>query len=157
MLGYNASANAFTLYNPWGFDQPGLLSWSQLEATCDGFVVATTAGSAPISSGNLQTPLAAAASGISAAVGAGSASPWRAGDGDVNVAAWTTVPAGETASAATPATPATTGETYENHPAANASYGSVPHGSAAKASHGPLAAGVDAVLGGEDLGRLFAG
>ncbi|HET6880964.1 MAG TPA: C2 family cysteine protease, partial [Pirellulales bacterium] len=50
ITGYNASTDTFTLYNPWGFDQPGQLSWSQLEATCDGFVVASTAGSTSISS-----------------------------------------------------------------------------------------------------------
>ena len=49
VIGYNASTGLFTLYNPWGFDQPGVLSWSQLEATCDGFVVANAAGSTPIS------------------------------------------------------------------------------------------------------------
>ena len=61
VIGYNASADLFTLYNPWGCDQPGVLSWSQLEATCDGFVVAATTGSVPISGGNLHAPLAAAA------------------------------------------------------------------------------------------------
>ena len=25
---YNATTNTFTLYNPWGFDQPGQLTWS---------------------------------------------------------------------------------------------------------------------------------
>jgi hypothetical protein len=49
IIGYSASTGTFTLYNPWGFDQPGQLTWSQLEAACDGFVVATTSGSTPIS------------------------------------------------------------------------------------------------------------
>jgi hypothetical protein len=45
ITGYDASTGTFTLYNPWGFDQPGPLTWSQLVATCDGFVVAVTSGS----------------------------------------------------------------------------------------------------------------
>jgi hypothetical protein len=49
IIGYTASTGTFTLYNPWGFDQPGQLTWSQLEATCDGFVVANPSGSTPIS------------------------------------------------------------------------------------------------------------
>ncbi|HWB13563.1 MAG TPA: C2 family cysteine protease [Pirellulales bacterium] len=49
ITGYSASSGTFTLYNPWGFNQPGPLTWSQLEAACDGFVVATTSGSTPIS------------------------------------------------------------------------------------------------------------
>jgi hypothetical protein len=48
IIGYTASTGTFTLYNPWGFDQPGQLTWSQLEATCSGFVVASTAGSTAI-------------------------------------------------------------------------------------------------------------
>ena len=56
VIGYNAATGLFTLYNPWGFDQPGALSWSQLEATCDGFVTAVTPGSASISNTNGQLP-----------------------------------------------------------------------------------------------------
>ena len=93
VIGYNASANLFTLYNPWGCDQPGVLSWSQLEATCGGFVTAATTGSAPISSGNLSASLAAAAS-IPAAISGALASPSVATKVS-SVAAWTTVPAGE--------------------------------------------------------------
>ena len=28
-VGYNASTQLFTLYNPWGCDQPNLLTWAQ--------------------------------------------------------------------------------------------------------------------------------
>ena len=31
---YNAKTDSFTLYNPWGIDQPGQLTWAQLQATC---------------------------------------------------------------------------------------------------------------------------
>lgn len=57
ITGYNASTDTFTLYNPWGFDQPGQLTWSQLEATCDGFVVAVTTGSTPTSGGVLHSAI----------------------------------------------------------------------------------------------------
>ncbi len=50
IIGYNAAAGTFTLYNPWGSYQPnGVLTWSQLQSTCEGFVVASVAGSVPIS------------------------------------------------------------------------------------------------------------
>ncbi|MGH7137990.1 MAG: C2 family cysteine protease, partial [Pirellulales bacterium] len=51
IIGFNSATDTFTLYNPWGSYQPGQLSWTQLEATCDGLVVATTAGSTAITSG----------------------------------------------------------------------------------------------------------
>ena len=45
VTGYNASNQTFTLYNPWGFDQPTQsLTWAQLQATCEGFVAANAAG-----------------------------------------------------------------------------------------------------------------
>jgi hypothetical protein len=49
ITGYNASADTFTLYNPWGTDQPGQLTWSQLQATCSQMAVANASNSAPIS------------------------------------------------------------------------------------------------------------
>jgi hypothetical protein len=67
VIGYNQSADVFTLYNPWGMDQPGVLSWSQLESNTDGFVVANPAGSTPIASGNLHAPASAAWSNGAAA------------------------------------------------------------------------------------------
>lgn len=59
---YNASTNTFTLYNPWGFDQPGQLTWSQLESDCDGFVVANAAGATPISSAAVKSGIASVVS-----------------------------------------------------------------------------------------------
>jgi hypothetical protein len=45
VVGYNASNQTFTLYNPWGTSQPTqALTWAQLQATCDGFVVAKASG-----------------------------------------------------------------------------------------------------------------
>jgi hypothetical protein len=46
---YNASTNTFTLYNPWGFDQPGQLTWSQLVSDTTGFVTMNTSGATAIS------------------------------------------------------------------------------------------------------------
>ncbi len=48
IIGYNASTDKFTLYNPWGSNQPGPLTWSQLQATCSQLAVADTSGSTPI-------------------------------------------------------------------------------------------------------------
>jgi hypothetical protein len=49
VTGYNASSNTFTLYNPWGFDQPGQLTWAQLETSCSAFTAVTASGATPIS------------------------------------------------------------------------------------------------------------
>jgi hypothetical protein len=46
-IGYNASTNTFILYNPWGTDQPGQLTWAQLQASCTQMAVCDTSGSAP--------------------------------------------------------------------------------------------------------------
>jgi Calpain family cysteine protease len=48
IVGYNASTDTFTLYNPWGSNQPGQLTWSQLQATCTQMAVADTSRSTPI-------------------------------------------------------------------------------------------------------------
>jgi hypothetical protein len=45
IVGYNASSKTFTLYNPWGSNQPGQLTWAQLQATCSQMAVASTSGS----------------------------------------------------------------------------------------------------------------
>jgi hypothetical protein len=44
IIGYNASTDRFTLYNPWGSYQPGPLSWSQLQEACSQMAVADTTG-----------------------------------------------------------------------------------------------------------------
>jgi hypothetical protein len=54
IIGYNASTEKFTLYNPWGFDQPGQLSWSQLQAATGEMCVASTAGLTSIFGGGVQ-------------------------------------------------------------------------------------------------------
>ena len=49
IIGYNSATAAFTLYNPWGFDQPPApLTWAQLQQDCDLFTVANPANSTPI-------------------------------------------------------------------------------------------------------------
>ncbi len=52
---YNASTNTFTLYNPWGFDQPGQLSWSELESDCSGFTATNASGATTIGGGVLKS------------------------------------------------------------------------------------------------------
>jgi hypothetical protein len=66
VIGYNATAGTFVLYNPWGTDQPpAALSWAQLQATCDGFVVANPAGTVPISQVRASSTAAMAAGTLS--------------------------------------------------------------------------------------------
>jgi hypothetical protein len=49
IIGYNASADTFTLYNPWGSNQPGPLTWSQLQDSTTQMAIADTSGTVPIS------------------------------------------------------------------------------------------------------------
>ena len=52
VIGYNSTAQLFTLYNPWGFDQPPeALSWTQLEQTCFEIDTANVSNTVPISAG----------------------------------------------------------------------------------------------------------
>ncbi len=72
IVGYNASTDKFTLYNPWGTDHPGPLSWSQLQQTCSQLAVADTSGSTPILGaasllGNVKTSSSRAVLGAVAA------------------------------------------------------------------------------------------
>ena len=53
VIAYNGST--FTLYNPWGSDQPNQLTWAQLKQNCDVFIAVSTSGSVPISSA--RTPI----------------------------------------------------------------------------------------------------
>jgi hypothetical protein len=63
---YNVASDTFQLYNPWGCLHPGPLTWSQLKAECQGFVVADTSGTvsprvamAAIPARNVVSPIAA--------------------------------------------------------------------------------------------------
>ncbi len=49
IIGYNASTDKFTLYNPWGTNQPGQLTWAQIQATCTWIVTSSTSGTVAIS------------------------------------------------------------------------------------------------------------
>jgi hypothetical protein len=51
IIGYNATTKTYTLYNPWGSNQPGQLTWSQLRADCSQLCVCDTSGSVPFSGG----------------------------------------------------------------------------------------------------------
>jgi len=49
VIGYNNAAKTFTLYNPWGTNQPAkALTWAELKTVSDGFVVADASGTQPI-------------------------------------------------------------------------------------------------------------
>ena len=68
VIGYNASTDLFTLYNPWGMDQPQPLTWSEIEATCTEFAVTSTSGSVPIAGANLHSATGADQNAGTAAV-----------------------------------------------------------------------------------------
>jgi hypothetical protein len=57
VLSYNSSTGLFTLYNPWGSNQPNQLTWTQLTRNCDGFAVADTSGSMAIASARGATSI----------------------------------------------------------------------------------------------------
>ena len=61
---YNASTGAFTLYNSWG-NQPGQLTWAQLQATCTQLCVCSTSGTVPFLTAKLG-----AAAGLTATAAA---------------------------------------------------------------------------------------
>jgi hypothetical protein len=54
VLGYDSTSGLFQLYNPWGFYQPPPLSWGQLQANCDGFVVADTTTADSVTTGGVS-------------------------------------------------------------------------------------------------------
>jgi hypothetical protein len=61
ITGYNATTGTFTLYNPWGSDQPGQLTWAQLQASCDWANVADASGSVAINSALVRSVVVTAA------------------------------------------------------------------------------------------------
>ena len=50
VIGYDNTSGTFTLYNPWGFDQPGPLTWTQLQQNCWGFQTVDPSGTIAFSS-----------------------------------------------------------------------------------------------------------
>jgi hypothetical protein len=44
VIGYDNTMGTFTLYNPWGFGQPGPLTWTDLQNNCWGFQTADPSG-----------------------------------------------------------------------------------------------------------------
>ncbi|MEN6449556.1 MAG: C2 family cysteine protease [Thermoguttaceae bacterium] len=46
VLSYDSATGLFTLYNPWGSNQPAKLTWSQLVANCDGFAIGDASAAA---------------------------------------------------------------------------------------------------------------
>jgi hypothetical protein len=68
ITGYNASSDTFTLYNPWGMDQPGQLTWAQLQAATTQLCVAGTSGTVPF--GGVPAGAATVKAAVSACVSA---------------------------------------------------------------------------------------
>jgi hypothetical protein len=44
VISYSSSTGKFTLYNPWGSDQPSQLTWNQIRQYCDAFAATATNG-----------------------------------------------------------------------------------------------------------------
>jgi hypothetical protein len=44
VIGYDGATGTFTLYNPWGNNQPGPLTWADLQANCWGFQTTDPSG-----------------------------------------------------------------------------------------------------------------
>ena len=63
IIGYNAAGDTFTLYNPWGSNQPGQLSWSQLQSATTQLCVCDASGTAPPAQAPQSTGLSSAVSG----------------------------------------------------------------------------------------------
>ena len=182
VIGYNSSTDTFALYNPWGFAQPGPLSWAQLQATCFKFAVADPSASVPIPGASVQAFIARAAPGVSAIVGWGSTSVSTSAQ-DAAVAAGPTAPAAAATAASGPSSTsdgdcpdfcgnrgeavlgenetvpfnASTSDTREHHLTRPWSDGRTPIASATGVSSHLSPVGVDAVFAREDLGTFFAG
>jgi hypothetical protein len=83
VIAYNSATQLFTLYNPWGFDQPQQLTWAELEQTCFEIDTANVSNTVPISAGveSAAAPLGLAPSGAAAADTAGTVLTAAAGGG----------------------------------------------------------------------------
>ena len=149
VIGYNASAGLFTLYNPWGMDQPSLLTWPELEATCDGYVVANPSGSVPIPGANVHAAMLAADVSAFATPSDQAAAVSTAS----NVSVWAARPAVDSTATIRSGGVADSGAKL----AATAFLAEVSHDNPATDAPASLsAAGVDAVLASVDFGRSFA-
>jgi hypothetical protein len=73
IVGYDQSSDTFTLYNPWGMDQPSQLSWSRLQADCTQMAVCDASRSVPISG---AVPKVGAAAAFSCNSVSGAAATW---------------------------------------------------------------------------------
>jgi hypothetical protein len=90
VVGYNPANQTFTLYNPWGTSQPTqALTWAQLQANTDGFVVANASGTQAFAT-SVTVPRAAVAprsAGVIAAAAGFANSGSNSGGGNTNTAA----------------------------------------------------------------------
>jgi len=98
IVGYNSTSDTFTLYNPWGSSQPGPLTWTQLQAACDGLAIADPT----IAPGTTTTFTVSAAWFLlkGEAAGGDSGSDAGAVSGSASVVADTSVSDGDTTPAA---------------------------------------------------------
>jgi hypothetical protein len=148
VIGYNSSTDTFTLYNPWGCDQPGPLSWAQLEATCYGFVVADPSGSVPIPGANVHGPVVTARGCLPAAASQGLA--WLSPS--PQAAAIATCFTTSSGTSTTVAGPNSASDAEANHLARLFCDTQTQRASATGTLHNPSAAAVDALFATKDLG-----
>ncbi len=52
---YNAGTDTFDVYNPWGFNHAGSVSWAQIQANCDFYAVTDSSGTTAISTTNVRS------------------------------------------------------------------------------------------------------
>lgn len=106
IIGYDAKTDTFSLYNPWGTDHPGPLTWAQLQSACLQVCVCDLSGFVPSNSlaPKAQLPaLSGAATGQQLVVSKSSVSPLS---GMLGEAAPKATPASPFAVAGLAATPA---------------------------------------------------
>ena len=66
VIGYNAANGKFTLYNPWGMDQPTPMSWAKILQDCDDIAIADPSGSTSFGT-SVSTKLSASSIGLTVA------------------------------------------------------------------------------------------
>jgi hypothetical protein len=54
---YNAGTDTFDLYNPWGFNHAGSVSWAQIQANCDFYAVTDSSGTTAISTTSVRSAM----------------------------------------------------------------------------------------------------
>jgi hypothetical protein len=54
---YNAGTDTFDVYNPWGFNHAGSVSWAQIQANCSFYAVTDSSGTTAISATSVRSAM----------------------------------------------------------------------------------------------------